>query len=141
MSTLAEILFGGLFVGSLYATMAVGLALIWTTIGVFNFSHGVFMMLGAYLTWTLTNSEHGLGLPFYLALPLGIAASGAIGWLLQALFVRPFIVRRDIVLLVVIVTLAASSFFENGAQEIWGPRPKQLPPLLECTAPIFGITA
>jgi branched-chain amino acid transport system permease protein len=141
VNALEDIVFSGLFVGSLYAMMAVGLALIWTTIGVFNFSHGAFMMLGAYLTWTLTNSDGGLGLPFYLALPLGIAASGAIGWLLQALIVRPFIGRRDIVLLVVIVTLAASSFFENGAQEIWGPRPKQLPPLLEGTAPIFGITA
>ncbi|RVB19068.1 branched-chain amino acid ABC transporter permease, partial [Mesorhizobium sp. M7A.F.Ca.CA.004.05.1.1] len=38
MSALAEILFGGLFQGSLYAMMAVGLALVWTTIGVFNFS-------------------------------------------------------------------------------------------------------
>lgn len=51
MSALAEILFGGLFQGSLYAMMAVGLALVWTTIGVFNFSHGVFMMLGAYIAW------------------------------------------------------------------------------------------
>ena len=30
MSALAEILFGGLFQGSLYAMMAVGLALVWT---------------------------------------------------------------------------------------------------------------
>ena len=58
MSALAEILFGGLFQGSLYAMMAVGLALVWTTIGVFNFSHGVFMMLGAYIAWQLV--EFGL---------------------------------------------------------------------------------
>ena len=141
MTAFQDVVFSGLFIGALYAMMAVGLALIWTTVGIFNFAHSAFMMLGAYLTWTLASTDGGLGLPFYLALPLGIAISGAIGWLLQAAIVRPFIGRRDIVLLVVIVTLAAASFVENGALALWGPRPKQLPPLLPGTVPILGITA
>jgi branched-chain amino acid transport system permease protein len=135
MGTSAEILFGGLFQGSLYAMMGVGLALVWTTIGVFNFSHGVFMMLGAYLAWQCVE----LGLPFPLALPMAVVAMAGVGWILQASVVRPLIGRPNIVLVVVITTLAAASLIENGVLEIWGPRSKQIPALIEGTATIGGI--
>lgn len=127
MQPLAEIVFGGLFQGSLYAMMAVGLALVWTTIGVFNFAHGALMMLGAYLAWALTAA----GLPFVLALPGAILLMGGVGWLLQAGVVRPLIGRPNLVLVVVITTLAAGSLVENGVLQSFGPRSKQLPPLID----------
>ncbi len=126
MGALPEILFGGLFQGSLYAMMAVGLALVWTTIGVFNFSHGVFMMLGAYLAWQLVE----VGLHPAIAFPLAVLATAGVGWLLQATVVRPLVGRANLVLVVVITTLAAGSLIENGVLTLWGPRSKQLPPLL-----------
>ncbi|HWL71809.1 MAG TPA: branched-chain amino acid ABC transporter permease [Geminicoccus sp.] len=135
MGASAEILFGGLFQGSLYAMMAVGLALVWTTIGVFNFSHGVFMMLGAYLAWQFVD----IGLPLPVVLPLAVVAMAGIGWLLQASVVRPLIGRPNIVLVVVITTLAAASLIENGVLELWGPRSKQIPPLLEGNTTIGGV--
>jgi branched-chain amino acid transport system permease protein len=135
MGATAEILFGGLFQGSLYAMMAVGLALVWTTIGVFNFSHGVFMMLGAYLAWQFLD----IGLPLPVVLPLAVVAMAGIGWLLQASVVRPLIGRPNIVLVVVITTLAAASLIENGVLELWGPRSKQIPPLLDGNTTIGGV--
>ena len=135
MDATAQILFGGLFQGSLYAMMAVGLALIWTTIGVFNFTHGVMMMLGAYIAWTLSET----GLPFALVLPLVIVVMAAVGWALQASVVRPLIGRPNIVLVVVITTLAAASLIENATLEIWGPRSKQLPPLIAGNTTILGV--
>ena len=136
MGALGDILFSGLFQGSLYAIMAVGLALIWTTIGVFNFAHGTLMMLGAYVTWSVVQY---LGIPLPIGLLFGVVAAGLIGWGVQVSLIRPFIGRDDIVLVVVIMTLSASSFFENGALELWGPRPKQLPPLIEGTVSLPGI--
>lgn len=135
MGALAEILFGGLFQGSLYAMMAVGLALVWTTIGVFNFSHGVFMMLGAYLAWQLVET----GLHPAAAFPLAVLATAAVGWLLQATVVRPLIGRANLVLVVVITTLAAGSLIENGVLTLWGPRSKQLPPLVDGNTMIGSI--
>jgi len=129
MNAFAEILFSSLFQGSLYAMMAVGLALIWTTIGVFNFAHGALMMLGAYVAWQLSASE-AFGLPLALALPLTVLIMAAVGWLLQASVVRPLIGRPNIVLAVVITTLGAGSLVENGVLEAWGPRSKQLSPLV-----------
>lgn len=134
-SAFADIAFGGLFQGSLYAMMAVGLALVWTTIGVFNFSHGVLMMLGAYVAWQLVD----LGMPAWAAFPLAIIALGGVGWLLQASVVRPLIGRQNIVLVVVITTLAAGSLIENGALTLWGPRSKQLPSLIAGNTTIGGV--
>lgn len=138
MTTLAQIFLSALFQGSLYAMMAVGLALIWTTLGVFNFCHGVFMTLGAYVAWQLAGAD-GWGLPLALALPLALLAVAAIGVALQASVVRPFVGRGDVVLVAVITTLAASSVLENGTLLVWGPRPKALPPLVPGTFAAGGI--
>ncbi|PTE11561.1 branched-chain amino acid ABC transporter permease [Mesorhizobium helmanticense] len=135
MSVFSDIVFGGLFQGSLYAMMAVGLALVWTTIGVFNFSHGVFMMLGAYFAWQLV----AFGLPVVIAFPLAVIVMAGAGWILQASVVRPLIGRPNIVLVVVITTLAAGSLIENGALTVWGPRSKQLPSLIEGNTTIAGV--
>lgn len=135
MSMFSDIFFGGLFQGSLYAMMAVGLALVWTTIGVFNFSHGVFMMLGAYFAWQLV----AFGLPVVIAFPLAVIVMAGAGWILQASVVRPLIGRPNIVLVVVITTLAAGSLMENGALTVWGPRSKQLPSLIEGITTIAGV--
>jgi branched-chain amino acid transport system permease protein len=135
MDAASQILFGGLFQGSLYAMMAVGLALIWTTIGVFNFSHGVMMMLGAYIAWQLS----AWSIPYFIVLPLTMVIMAGAGWLLQASVVRPLIGRPNIVLVVVITTLAAASLIENGALEIWGPRSKQLPTLIAGNTEILGV--
>lgn len=128
MTVLGQILLSALFQGSLYAMMAVGLALVWTTIGVFNFCHGVLMTLGAYLAWQFVDPD-ALGLPLFVALPLSLLLVAAIGFALQALLIRPFIGRGDVVLVAVITTLAASSILKNGTLLVWGPRPKSIPPL------------
>jgi len=138
MTTLVEILVSALFQGSLYAMMAVGLALIWTTLGVFNFCHGVFMTLGAYVAWQFVGAD-AWGLPLAVSLPLALIAVAAIGFALQASVVRPFVGRDDIVLVAVITTLAASSILENGTLLVWGPRPKGLPPLVPGTLVAGGI--
>jgi branched-chain amino acid transport system permease protein len=135
MNAIADILFGGLFQGSLYAMMAVGLALVWTTIGVFNFSHGVLMMLGAYFAWQLVD----WGLAPALAFPIAVLLMAGVGWLLQATVVRPLIGRANLVLVVVITTLAAGSLVENGVLELWGPRSKQIPPLVAGNAMLGGV--
>ncbi len=139
MTTALQILVSALFQGSLYAVMAVGLALVWTTIGVFNFCHGVFMTLGAYVAWQLTGAE-GFGLPLSLSLPLALLVVAGLGFLLQAGVVRPVIGRNDAVLVAVITTLAASSVLENTTLLAWGPRPKDLPPLIAGTVDVLGMS-
>lgn len=137
MTAFIDVVMSALFQGSLYAMMAVGLALVWTTIGVFNFCHGVLMAFAAYCAWQLAATD-ALGLPLYASLPTALLAAAALGWIVQATVIRPFIGRPDLVMIVVITTLAAGSILQNGTLLTWGARAKELPPLVDGTFTVFG---
>ncbi|GAH07212.1 unnamed protein product, partial [marine sediment metagenome] len=51
MAQLADILAGGAALGTVYALLALGLALIYGVSRVFNFAHGSFFTWGAYLVY------------------------------------------------------------------------------------------
>lgn len=116
---------GGLVLGAIYALMAAGLAAIWTTLGIFNFAHGAFIALGAYIGWTLADSQAaGFGLATG-----AIGATAAMfffGIAFHLLLVRPFERRPDIVTASVITTLAGAAIIESVINLVWGPRSKQL---------------
>ncbi len=98
-------LVSGLLLGSLYALMAAGLSLIWSTLGVFNFAHGALMTLGAYVAWTVTEP---LGLGFAVGIVAGIGAAVIAGVLIEWLLVRTFYEKRNMMLITVMTTLAGS---------------------------------
>jgi len=128
-------LVSGLLLGSLYALMASGLSLVWTTLGVFNFAHGALMTLGAYIAWTVSEAA-GLGLA--AGLVAGIGASVIAGVLIELLLVRPFYGSRNMMLITVMTTLSAMIIIEKGAQIIWGARLKQLPRIIDGEVSIAG---
>ena len=66
MEILIQILVTGLTMGSMYALAAVGLSLIYGTLGMFNMAHGMFMTLGAYAVFTLASA---FDIPLILAVP------------------------------------------------------------------------
>ncbi len=51
--TLLDIVVGGLLIGGLYALIAMGFSLQYGVARVLNIAHGEFIMLSAFLTWTL----------------------------------------------------------------------------------------
>ena len=132
------ILVSGVVLASLYAMMATGLALVWNTLGIFNFAHGIFMTLGAYVAWEVSNAEGwgwGLGAGFAVA----IAALMGVGLLTYQLLVKPFQSRKDIILVVVMTTLAGTFVVENIIRLYWGPRLKQLDRVVEGTVRPIGV--
>lgn len=64
LSLLAQIIFNGVVLSSVYVLLAVGFNLVWGILGIFNFAHGHFYMLGAFLAWYFISS---LGFNFYIA--------------------------------------------------------------------------
>ena len=122
------VLISGLVLGSLYALIASGLSLTWSTLGIFNFGHGAFMTIGAYLAWTVAVSW---GWPLPLAILITVALTALLAVLFGATFVRPFIARHQGALIVMVTTLAAATIATNATQLIWGPQIKQLPTLFE----------
>ncbi len=139
MITALTILKGGLVLGALYVLMATGLSLVWTTLGIFNFAHGSFIALGAYIAWEFS-SQQAIGLPIWPAILITCVLMFAIGVILHILVLKPFERRIDVVLLCAITTLAGSTIIENALQLYWGPRAKQIAPLLEGKAEFSGIS-
>ncbi|PSH62180.1 branched-chain amino acid ABC transporter permease [Phyllobacterium sophorae] len=136
---LSAILVSGIVLGSGYALMASGLSLVWTTLGIFNFAHGVLMTLGAYVAWTIS-SGGGLGLGLAAGVAVTVAALIGAGILIERVVVRPFYDHRDILLITVMTTLAAMIFLQNGIQLIWGARLKQLAPIVPGTVQLWRTT-
>jgi branched-chain amino acid transport system permease protein len=75
----------GIALGAVYALLALGLSLIFGMMGVVNFAHGAFYMVGAFM------GVYFLGLTgsFWLSLVLTPLAVGAIGLLVERFLVRP----------------------------------------------------
>ncbi len=136
---LASVLVSGLILGSIYALVASGLSLVWTTLGIFNFAHGAFMMLGAYVAWTI-GAQEGLGLGPTLGIVAAAVLAAALGCVVELLLLRPFYPRQNLVMLTVITTLSGMIFMENAALLTWGPRIKQLQPLATGNIDVLGVT-
>lgn len=135
MDALITTLVSGIVLGSLYALMASGLSLVWTTLGVFNFAHGALMMFGAFVAWTVSE---GMGLGLWPGLIAGVGAAALLGVIIEFLLVRPFYGRPNMLLITVMTTLSAMIILEKSAQIIWGARLKQLPRLVEGDISILG---
>jgi len=118
-----QVLFGGLTSGSIYALVAVGLAVIYRATRVINFAHGEFVVIGALTATTLVDPT---GLPLVAAVFIGVAASGAAGFFLERLVVRPMSDKPVFVL--ILCTLGCSIVFRGAAMLIWGKDPLRLPP-------------
>lgn len=69
-----------------YAILALGIVLIYRASKVLNLAHGVMATTPAYVLYSLD----GLGLPLLVSLPLAVASGGALGYLVDRVFVRPF---------------------------------------------------
>ncbi|RXH31902.1 hypothetical protein XH99_10470 [Bradyrhizobium nanningense] len=126
---LSAIFISGIVLGSGYALMASGLSLVWSTLGIFNFAHGVLMTLGAYIAWTISDAA-GLNIGLTTAIAVSAAAMVGAGILIERVVVRPFYDHRDMLLITVMTTLAAMIFLQKGVQLIWGARLKQLAPIV-----------
>jgi len=133
--TIISTLMSGIVLGALYALMASGLSLIWTTLGVFNFTHGALMMIAAFVAWTVSEAM-GLGLLAGLVAGLGVTA--ILGIVIEFLLIRPFYGKPNMLLITVMTTLAAMIILEKSAQMIWGARLKQLPRMIEGEVSVLG---
>ncbi|MGO9360818.1 MAG: branched-chain amino acid ABC transporter permease [Xanthobacteraceae bacterium] len=124
LQTFLFVCLSGVVLGALFALMATGLAVVWTTLGIFNFAHGTFIAAGAYLAWQLSQGGHSAG--FLPSAAISIASLFAVGVLFHLLLVKPFERKPNAVLLSVMTTLAGASILEGIINLVWGPRSKQL---------------
>jgi branched-chain amino acid transport system permease protein len=84
----APLLFGqlllGLINGAFYAMLSLGLAVIFGLLNIVNMAHGALFMVGAFVAWMLLS---WLGLGYWWALILSPIIVGALGVVLEKLFI------------------------------------------------------
>lgn len=119
MPALPQLILDGVFTGSAFALMAVGLSLILGVVKVVNLSHGAFFTLGAYAAVAL--SRNGTEYHPVAAVLLGGGVAFALGMFLGKGFINPI---RSHPFSVTVGTLAFSLLLEQVAQFAWGPHPQ-----------------
>jgi urea transport system permease protein len=90
MTEVLNQLFTGLSIGSILLLVALGLAIIYGSMGVINLAHGQFVMLGAYTVWFF-QSTFGLGLVPCILIAFPVV--GAVGWLVEVALIRRLYAR------------------------------------------------
>jgi branched-chain amino acid transport system permease protein len=93
----------GLVTAAIYAVAASGLVVTYTTSGIFNFAHGAFGMMAAFVYWQF-RFEWGWGAPIALIVMLGIVAP-AFGAAIEFLIFRGLQDVSEVTKLVVSVSL------------------------------------
>lgn len=114
-------LINALSLGSIYALVAIGLAIVFSILRLINFAHGEVLMLGAFSTfyWAKT------GLPFVVVAVLGVVTTVVVGILMERIAYRPVRGAPDVALL--LTSLGVSIAVQNLAIMRFGEQPRRFP--------------
>lgn len=116
----AEQLLNGLQFGLMLFLLAAGLTLVFGIMDLMNLAHGSLYMIGAYLMATLLAATGS----FWLALPLAVLATAAVGLVLERGLMRHLYGRDH--LAQVLATFAVILIADDLVKMIWGPAPRML---------------
>jgi branched-chain amino acid transport system permease protein len=110
-----------LSLGSIYALVAIGLAMVFSILRLINFAHGEALMIGAISAVTLAQT----GLPWPVWSLLAVAITILAGLIQERIAYRPMRGAPDVTLL--LTSLGVSIALQNGALLTFGSQPKAFP--------------
>ena len=115
MQSIVHVLLAGLSSGMFIWLVASGLTLIFGVLGVLNFAHGSFYMLGAYVCYTLVKvfAPH-----FWLGVLVGPLAVAVIGLVVERRFLRG--IYHLALPYQLLLTFAFVLIFDNLVKIVWG---------------------
>lgn len=135
MEVILPQIFTGLSIASILLLVALGLGIIYGTMGVINLAHGDFVMLGAYSSWFF-QSQLGMGLLSSVVVSFFTVA--AVGWVLERGVVRHLYKRP---LDTILATWGIGLMLQQGIRLSAGSSLKyvKLPSYLATNLEIFGV--
>jgi branched-chain amino acid transport system permease protein len=107
----------GLSLATQYALVSIGFTLIFGILGVINFAHGGFYVLGGYFAFSLS---HALGLPYAASVLLAALGTGILGYLVETFVVDRYVNDH---LATMILTLGVYLVMTTGVTAVYGPEP------------------
>lgn len=109
MDIVPQIIVNSLVSGSLYALIALGLTLTFGAARFFNFAHGSFALVGAYIVFALTKRAN---LPDVIAIIIAILGTGVVGVILQKVVFSPLRKKKSSNLVMLIASLGILTCFQ-----------------------------
>lgn len=123
LDQILQFLLTGITVGSTYALVGLGFAIIYNASDVVNFSQGEFVMIGAMSAVALSAGDAGL--PLWAAALAAVLITTLVGMALQRFAIAP--ARGASVVTTIIITIGASIFLRGVALLVWGKELFALP--------------
>src|SRR5947209_948025 len=114
----------GLVTGCVYALIATGLVVTYTTTGIFNFAHGAIGMIAAFAFWQFWQGWHVN--PVLSLLVVLVVIAPTFGVLVERVLMRPLYGAS--VDMTVVVTLGLLLLLVGVAQQLWKSTTHILPP-------------
>ena len=112
---IGQTIINGVMVGLIYILIALGLTIVWSILGIVNFAHGEFYMIGGFITYTMMAL---LDLPMILALAVSMIVVAVIGLLINAWIYRPVVEHH---MKTLVISLGVAILLQNLTIIIWGP--------------------
>jgi branched-chain amino acid transport system permease protein len=136
MHVFIEQTINALSVGSIYALIALGVAIVFSILRLINFAHGEFLSITGYGIFLLTSR----GIPWVVVFPAAILIGIAISVTLERLAFRP--IRGSSLMTMLIVSMAASLMIQNALLLFIGPisKPLDYPNWVNDGVNVFGFS-
>jgi branched-chain amino acid transport system permease protein len=126
---LPQAIASGLVYGSIYALIAQGYYVTFSTTETLNFAQGDFLMIGGMLAFTVLGLLVLVGVPLVLALVVALAmiplVLATMGGIVERVAVRPL--RRAFSLGWILSTVGVAVILRNVSEVIWGREQKAVP--------------
>ena len=130
-----QLLITSLAMGIVYGLVAMGFVLIWRAVGVVNFAQGEFLMVGAFVSYTIAEQ---MGMSMGMTLVLCALIMGLVGVAFH--FITYWPLRNSWDITVIISTIGASIALKEAATLIWGPAPVSMEPMVDGVARMGAVS-
>ncbi len=123
MSLIVQTLSDGLVLGGIYALSAVGFSLIFGVLHVINLSHGILVLVGAYLALIVSTA---LGVDPMLTIPVVMAVLFAFGYVYQRFLIQRAVDRSPLGSM--LLTFGVALMLQNVMIWVFSPDMKSITP-------------
>jgi branched-chain amino acid transport system permease protein len=134
---LEQTIFNALLLGMTYVLVASGLTLVFGIMGIFNFAHGEFYMIGGFAGYFFLQM---LGINFFLALVLTMVGMFMFGWLIERYTFR---LLRGKMVASMIISLGLSMVLSGSVSLLITPEdisvPSPFPELLHIGGTVLAV--
>ena len=136
MNEVAQQIVNGLSLGSTYALLALGLAMVYSILNLVNFAHGELVTVAAYAMLAGANLE----MPFAVQVLMALVAAAVVAILIELIAFRPL--RGASFATLLFSSFALSVIIQNALRSFVGARQKtiSMPGFFDSTITVAGLT-